>query len=336
VYGAPSAAARPTIKQLKAVALRFNATTDPSGDLVRSISLLSPANPFYTRAYVSARASLGDIPCTFDLRTEAGIAAGCAGFLRGGFLQRSLEITSLPRLPAVDLFWEGLRDFCRKHSVWDLFVDSFGSEEAAIPCLAPEIRRRRRWEYILDLNQGDVSVSNHHRRNIARAHKSDLRLRRTRDADAILSHANLVNASMERRNGHDARGVARRDDAVGRALLRAEAGELFQAMIDETIVSSVLVLRSKSGAYYQSAGTSAEGMSRGASPFLICEVATALKREGIEIFNLGGAAPENPGLQRFKKGFGAREVTLEAAAFSMVSPVKRRLRAALKALHDHV
>jgi hypothetical protein len=54
--------------------------------------------------------------------------------------------------------------------------------------------------------------------------------------------------------------------------------------------------QSSTGAYYQSVGTPPEGLKLGASPFLISQVAGILRQEGVQIFNLGGAGEDNPGL----------------------------------------
>jgi lipid II:glycine glycyltransferase (peptidoglycan interpeptide bridge formation enzyme) len=139
---------------------------------------------------------------------------------------------------------------------------------------------------------------------------------------------------MERRKGRGEEVSLLAEEKLARALLLAGAAEVFQVKKNGKVLSSVLVLKSEAGGYYQSAGTSPEGMALGASHFLIWEVAQTLKDDGLQVFNLGGAEPENAGLQRFKRGFGAREVRLEAAVFSMVSSLKRRLRTAVKLLRD--
>jgi len=113
-------------------------------------------------------------------------------------------------------------------------------------------------------------------------------------------------------------------------LLNSRAGELFQTLKDDRVLSSILILRSSQGAYYQSAGTLPEGMKLGASAFLVSSVAAILKQEGSRVFNLGGATADNPGLRRFKAGFGAREVTLQAASFCPKSIVHRKVHTALR------
>ncbi len=107
------------------------------------------------------------------------------------------------------------------------------------------------------------------------------------------------------------------------ALLNSGLGELFQATYRDRVLSSMLILRSRQGAYWQSAGTLPEGLKLGASPFLLSRVAAILKSEGAHVFNLGGATDDNLGLRSFKAGFGAREVALQAASFCPRSSVER-------------
>jgi hydrogenase/urease accessory protein HupE len=71
-------------------------------------------------------------------------------------------------------------------------------------------------------------------------------------------------------------------------------------------------------------------MSSGASHFLVLETALLLQSEGKEVFNLGGA--QEAGLQRFKAGFGAKQVTLEAAEFDLESGVTRQAKRAVRLL----
>ena len=71
------------------------------------------------------------------------------------------------------------------------------------------------------------------------------------------------------------------------ALLASGSGEIFLAVRGEQVMSSGLVLRSRKGAYYQSAGNSPDGMKLGSSAFLISQIAGTLQQEGICLFNRG-------------------------------------------------
>jgi lipid II:glycine glycyltransferase (peptidoglycan interpeptide bridge formation enzyme) len=97
------------------------------------------------------------------------------------------------------------------------------------------------------------------------------------------------------------------------------AGNIVQAVKGDRILSSALVLKAEQGAYYQSGGTSAEGMACGASHYLLVEIARALQQAGMRSFNLGGTRDASSGLALFKSRFGARVVKLESATFHVGS-----------------
>jgi hypothetical protein len=61
------------------------------------------------------------------------------------------------------------------------------------------------------------------------------------------------------------------------ALAQGGAGEVFQAVADGQVLSSILVLQSVRGGYYHSAGTSPEGMACGASHLLVHDIAVTLQ-----------------------------------------------------------
>lgn len=287
----------------------------PSRSQVADLAALAPENPFVTEAYSEFRRAGGDRVWALSL-TEESPLSGCLAFERSGRLNRTLEVTSLPQLRDPEIFWRGLLAFCRRRRVTQLDVESFASRQAAIPTLPHESSRRSRVEYVLDLSPSrEIALSSNNRRSLNRARANALSLRRTTDISSAAVHEGLMRASMTRRAARGEAVEAVDGDTTTRRLLSSGAGELFQAVdANGQVMSSVLVLRSLRGGYYQSAGTSPAGMECGASPFLITSIASALTDEGATVFNLGGAGPDNPGLQRFKSGFGARDVTLEAAS----------------------
>ena len=312
---------------------QFRSMPTPPAPVIEQVAASDPTNPFYTPEYASACQSLGEQSCFIGLCRGEEVVSACIGFLSGSFLHRSLTIHSLPSISSPQIFWRGLLELCRELKVWRLQVDTYASPAGDIPRLPGELMRRTRKEHVLDLEQEVVldGVSSQHRRNISRAVKAGLSVHRTREASACAQHLKLMNASLERR--------AKRGEEVARseqhtrslALLASRSGELFQAVDGERVLSSILILRSSRGAYYQTAGTLPEGMKLGASPFLVSRVAAILKQEGARVFNLGGATAENPGLHRFKAGFGTREVELEAASFCPKSVVERNVHNALRA-----
>lgn len=310
------------------MAVRFLAVPDPAPSLVANAASLAPHNPFITAAFVASRRSLGERPWLIGLENDAQLVSACSAFMRTGYLNRSLEIPSLPEIPDSNVFWAGVLQFCSRNRVSELWINSYASTAAPIPSLPGEYDRHSRCEYVLDLERADdlwQRITPHHRRNIGRARKRGLEIRRVSDGDACESHARLMHASMERR--HE-RGESVALEFAARellALIQSGAGELFQAVHDGELLSSILILRAAEGGYLQTAGTSPEGMSCGASHLLAYSVAGTLQTEGARIFNMGGVAPDQSGLQRFKAGFGTRTIDLEAAGFFVASPLKRML-----------
>ena len=187
-----------------------------------------------------------------------------------GFLSRRLEILTTPRPSKPALFWDGVRNFCQKHCVWELRVQSFGSDATDIPLLPGELSRRTRYEYVIDLTSPNLFslMSKNHRRNVNRARKTGLVVQRTREAKATQAHLTLMQASMQRRKDRGEEVPVPNDIRFFEALLGAGAAELFQATDQGKVCSSIMIVKSCSSAYYQSAGTSPEGMIIGASTFL--------------------------------------------------------------------
>ena len=123
-----------------------------------------------------------------------------------------------------------------------------------------------------------------------------------------------MNASLERRakRGEEVETVRQ---GHGQALLASGAGELFQAVDGDEILSSMLILRASQGAYYESAGTSPDGMKIGASPFLVSRVAHVLKKKAAASSTWEAPPRTILACSDSKPGFGTREVALEAASF---------------------
>jgi hypothetical protein len=302
------------------------------------VASLAPTNPFLTPPYVAARTSLGDHAWILGLQKDGRWTAACLAFLKAGRLTKSAEIPSLPSLSCEQaIFWHGVLAFARRHRIWELFLESFASPYVALPTLAGDQVSRVRYEYILDLSTGNLwqTLLQNHRRNVSRAQKEGLVLRRISDVQACEMHSRSILASLQRRAARGEVVAAHGNARFHRALIDCGAGELFQAVRGNQVLSSVLVLKAAQGAYYQSAGTLPNGMACGASHFLIHEVAQVLKAENIHFFNLGGAGADDLGLRRFKAGFGARELRLEAVELILASRIKRKLRTVGRVLfHD--
>lgn len=298
------------------------------GSIVAELGALLPANPFTTASYFESRRQAGYATWVLALRDDAGgLECGCGAFLRTRRLNRTLEISSLPKVGAGSSFWGGLCEFCRHHGVTKLVLGTFASPLGVeIPALGTHCTRRSRCEFVLDL-AGDLAalLNPKHKASVKRAQKAGLVIRRTRSIEAVSAHQAMMGHSMDRRRarGEDVRYVRPVGPSLEFvALLQSGAGELYQALRAETVLSSALVLRAPKGAYLQSTGTSPEGMAVGASHYLIHGISSQLSADGAQVFNLGGADEES-GLARFKTRFGASRVPLPSAS-CYIGPLWRR------------
>lgn len=292
---------------------------------------LEPFSPHNTEEYILAQKQLGEMPFVLGLYQGKTMVAGCAAFLSSGWLGKRVEIPSLPTLPDAEQFFAGLSEFCRCYRVWDLVLGSFGSSKVVLPTIGRLLEKRNRFEFVIGLDNLDsLKLSSNHKRNINRARKAGVVLKRTSDPNAIAPHLELMSSSMARRDarGENVSGAIK--ESVVRAMLETAVGEFFQAYAGTQILSSIFILKSSKVGYYHSAGTSPKGMELGASPFLVYSAAELLREDGFWELNLGGAEPENPGLYRFKKGFGAVERRLEAAIFLLAPPILHRTRSTLR------
>jgi hypothetical protein len=306
----------------------FEAVVLPEDGLLADISLLSPGSPFNTPAYALALSSRNAEPCALTLRNGDGLVAGCLSSLAGSRWNKRLEIFTAPDIDDPDVFWEGVATFCRDKGVCDLDVQSFASSSPTMPTYEKQLRGHARSEYIIDLASDSllVSFSKRHKGSIKKAQKLGMEVTRSDSLNDYKVHVEMMRASMTRRSNRGENVTMPSARAFDFALLHHGAGELFQARLNERVIASMLVLKARNSGYYYSAGTSPEGMKLGASPFLIGGVAQVLAESGYRYFNLGGVDPGADGLRRFKEGFGAIEVRLTTATYSMISPVNRALR----------
>ena len=313
------------------VSVEFQAMAAPTRTHSDELAALYPQNPFCTPAFADAYQSTGVELWLFSVTESDKLATGSIGFLSRGRLSRVLEIRSLPVLKSPEVYWAGLRQFCRDHKITDLHLNTFGSPEAAIPSIGHEISRRRRTEYVLDLTNTKFreNFSSNHARNLRKALRAGLTVRASTEFAACRTHAAAVAQSLSRR---EARGedVSTTDVERYAALTRAGAATIFQAVADSRVLSSVLVLMAAKGGYYHSAGTQPDGMRIGASHFLINTIAERLQAKEHQQFNLGGVDAEDGGLARFKAGFGATPIPLEAAQFQLSSRARSSLVAAAR------
>jgi RimJ/RimL family protein N-acetyltransferase len=297
---------------------------------------LAPANPFSSPAYARAMTAVGYTPLSIVGEDVTGEVRATIGFLKGGRLNKTLLCPTLPRLASTAPFWHSLIGFCRTRGVTELSLSSAASEGVFIPPITGEFERIPRTEFLLDLTREDLwaGVGRSHRDRIKKARKLGVSIAVSTTEDALRSHVELHSNSMHRRSARGETVPLDEDDVFMRHLLSSGAGHLYQAVLDGRVLSSLLMVRSAKGAYSQSSGNSAEGMSIGASHFLRYETACAMKLLGIEAFFLGGCRPHESGLRMYKEGFGARAIPMESVEAYLGSRIRRRLSTAARLLRS--
>ncbi len=305
---------------------RFSAVRATS-ELADRFARVDSDNPFLAPSYLRAQQQLGLDCWLFAVEESGADRAAAIAVMKSGRLRRSLTIPSCPAVATDSSFWEGVTEFCREHGITDLELSTFGSPESSIPQLNGETERIRRTEFELSLPGRDLfsELSRHHRERVKKAQKHGVLLRRTRSTEAIRVHAALRSNSMTRRTARGERVPTNLEGGHAKALLASGAGELFQAIFGDEVASSLLILRSERGAYFESAGSSSEGMRIGASHFLVLETAIALQAEGLETFFLGGARPSEEGLYAYKSGFGPHPVDTELVTAYIGGPIRHRV-----------
>ncbi len=309
--------------------MTFFAETEQTEDMCSAIAAMEPTNTGYTWGYVSAVAKTGAKPIVIGTNEAGNLICGCPAFIRTGKLHRSLQIQSLPRVPAGSEFWDGLLAFCREGRFHRVSIESYGSASAEIPALIGQTRRDKRWEFVLDLNQADLmaGMGADYRRLIRRAPGHGIEFQRTKESDSLREHQRVCSASADRRRKRG-EGVQEAGTDLPRALLNAGVAEVFQAVLKGRVVSSMVVVKAAKGAYQYSAGTDPEGMRLGASHFLVFQATQAVRAEGIEQYNLGGTRDLESGLAFYKARFGARVVPLESAELYLGGWLRKNLSAA--------
>jgi hypothetical protein len=293
-------------------------------------------NPFLTARYLRSQRMLGREGWLLSLGDGAATRAAALCFLERGRLHRTLTIPSAPVIDADSPFWFGLRAFIADQRITDLELSTFASPESTIPRWPGELERIDRTEFAMLLKDVELlpRVSKSHRERISKGRRKGLVVRRDSSDAAIDAHVALHITSMDRRKSRGEDVPLEFERTGSAALLASGAGELFQAMLGDHVASSLLILRSATGAYSESSGNSKEGMGIGASHFLRFESALALQAEGAEIFYLGGVRPDEEGLRSFKSGFGTIPIDTQSVSAYVGGPVRRQLSSAIQWLRS--
>jgi hypothetical protein len=293
-----------------------------------------PDNPFLVAPYLRAQLALGQGGWLLGVEDSGVVQAAALCFLRSGRIRRSLTVPSSPPVAVDSPFWSGLDAFCRERGITDLEISTFATPESVIPPMRGEAERIQRTEYALRLVGADLwaGVSKSHRDRIKKGRKNGLTVRREPSDAAIDAHVALHVTSMDRRKSRGEDVSLEFERSISAALLSAGAGELYQAMLGDHVASSLLVLRSRTGAYSESSGNSREGMNIGASHFLRYETALALQAEGIETFYLGGARAQEEGLRAYKSGFGTTPIETDAVTAYVGGRLRRGISTVVESI----
>jgi hypothetical protein len=288
-------------------------------------------NPFLTAKYLQSQCMLGREAWLLFLENAGDMRAAALCFLERGRLTRTLSIPSSPPVGTDSSFWAGLREFIDEQGITDLELSTFATPESRIPPWPQELERIDRTEFAMQLKDLELlpRISKSHRERISKGRKRGLVVRRGHSDSAIDAHVALHINSMERRQSRGEDVSLEFERAGSAALLTSGAGELFQALLGDHVASSLLILRSATGAYSESSGNSKEGMGIGASHFLRFESALALQSEGAEIFYLGGARPKEEGLRSFKSGFGTVPIDTQSVTAHVGGPMRRKISSAV-------
>jgi hypothetical protein len=309
----------------------------PADDAALERAALCDAdNPFLTVRYLQSQRALGReawlLAVEADGAIDGAIDAAALAFLERGRIRRTLTIPSSPPVPADSPYWTGVRAFVAEHGVTDLELSTFASPESRIPTWPGETERIDRTEFAMMLRDVDLlaRVSKSHRERVSKGRRKGLIVRRDSSDAAIDAHVALHINSMDRRKSRGENVSLAFERAGSAALLASGAGELYQAMLGEHVASSLLVLRSSTGAYSESSGNSKEGMGIGASHFLRYETAVTLQSDGIGVFYLGGARPSEEGLRAFKAGFGTTPIDTQSVVAYLGGPLRQKLSAVIQ------
>lgn len=309
----------------------------PADDaMVDRASPTDPDNPFLTARYLQSQRMLGREPWLLYLENAGDMRAAALCFLERGRMKRTLTIPSSPPVEHASPFWPGLRAFIDEQGVTDLELSTFATPESRIPPWPEELERIDRTEFAMPLKDLELlpGISKSHRERISKGRRKGLIMRRGHSDAAIDAHVALHINSMERRQSKGENVSLEFERAGSAALLASGAGELFQAVLGDHVASSLLILRSATGAYSESSGNSKEGMGIGASHFLRFESALVLQSEGVEVFYLGGARPQEEGLRSFKSGFGTIAIDTQSVTAHVGGPMRRRLSSAIQWLRS--
>ena len=139
-------------------------------------------------------------------------------------------------------------------------------------------------------------------------------------------HVNLCEHSRDRRKnrGEPVTSLTKLDSVKN--YIDNCGARLYQAVLNNDVVSSNLIFFMGKFAFYDSGGSNSDGMSVGASHFLMSSIIDELRKDGVRSLNLSVGTANRPGLARFKEGFGADRYEYETLELDTSTRVQWALR----------
>jgi hypothetical protein len=316
--------------------MEFFAEPMKTPGLLEKLAEHAPQNPFCSPGYFRAMRLLGADPWIAGLREGERLLSAAGIFITRGRLNITLTIVSLPAAAGTEEYWSGLLRFSAEHGITQIEANSYASPSCDPPPLPGEQRRQIRHEFVVDLTPDDLDrrMSKKHLQRVRKAIQSGLQLRRSRDREACCEHVRIVNSALDRRRQRGEQIVQLQEENRFFPFLESGAGELFQAVLQGERIASALVLRAQRGAYYQTSGTRPEAMALGTADFLIHSIAHALRSEGVELLNLGGAQ-EGSGLAQFKSRFGSSVVSSTAVTLNVGPRWRKKLTSLARLVREN-
>ena len=265
-------------------------------------------------------------PKLLIIRQRDQIITAAALVLRreGGQNRLVATLSALPH--PVEPLWTRILELAGLCKARLITIEMFGPAATNGSPFANEVARHHTQVYVMDLQDADLEagLSSNHRRNLRKAESLGFSMIETTAPEAVAAHVRLCGASNDRRAGRGEKIQGNKDRKATEAYLETGAARLFQASLRGEVLSSILVLTIGRAAYYDTGGTSPEGMKMGGSHFLMVHTMVRLKEQGIATFSLDVANTE--GLIKFKTGFGAREWPLQRVYLEQPSLISRLRR----------
>lgn len=299
--------------------MSFHADENPSESELAGFLKKTDYPTVWNLAFLRTMVSEAHQPVLFRVQDGDRLAALALGMFHHRFLRSHLLLPSYPRLlsggaQAKSAFWTGIEEFCRKHLIVRLSVNSYEATEADVPELTGMTWNRPRSEYYVDLTpELDVifqSFSSNHRRNVRKAQKQGFVCDISQTEDSLQAHLAAFSHTAARRQSRN-ESIPGVNEQRLRKLLESKSAFMMQLHLDRDIVSSMFIITTDTSAFYYSGGTTADGTKLGAFQYLIWLAIGELRQRGIVTMTLGGTDADTPeGLRRFKLGFNAREVPL--------------------------